>query len=116
MTRSAAGTDDAARLAELGYESHFERRMSLCENFALGFTYLSPVVGIYSVFALGFVAGGPPMIWSIVIAGVGQLLVAPGVRGDRRAVPGRGRDLPLGQAAHRAAVGVADRLDLRAGR
>ena len=50
--------------------------MGLWENFALGFTYLSPVVGIYSVFALGFVAGGPPMIWSIVIAGVGQLLVA----------------------------------------
>jgi amino acid transporter len=71
-----AGTDDAARLAELGYESHFERRMSLRENFALGFTYLSPVVGIYSVFALGFVAGGPPMIWSIVICGIGQLLVA----------------------------------------
>ena len=27
--------------------------MGLWENFALGFTYLSPVVGIYSVFALG---------------------------------------------------------------
>ena len=67
---------DAEQLAELGYESHFERRMGLWENFALGFTYLSPVVGIYSVFALGFVAGGPPMIWSIVIAGLGQLLVA----------------------------------------
>ena len=67
---------DAEQLAELGYESHFERRMGLWENFALGFTYLSPVVGIYSVFALGFAAGGPPMIWSIVIAGLGQLLVA----------------------------------------
>jgi amino acid transporter len=69
-------SDDAAQLKELGYESHFERRMGLWENFALGFTYLSPVVGVYSVFALGFAAGGPPMIWSIVIAAVGQLLVA----------------------------------------
>ena len=67
---------DAAQLAELGYESRFERRMGLWENFALGFTYLSPVVGVYSTFALAFVAGGPPMIWSIVIAGLGQLLVA----------------------------------------
>ena len=50
--------------------------MGLWENFALGFTYLSPVVGVYSTFALAFVAGGPPMIWSIVIAGIGQLLVA----------------------------------------
>src|SRR4051812_40881594 len=76
MTTTEAQTDDAAQLAELGYESRFERRMGLWENFALGFTYLSPVVGVYSTFALAFVAGGPPMIWSIVIAGLGQLLVA----------------------------------------
>src|SRR3954462_14832826 len=69
-------SSDAEQLAELGYESHFERRMGLWENFALGFTYLSPVVGVYSVFALGFAAGGPPMIWSVVVAGLGQLLVA----------------------------------------
>ena len=73
---TATQSDDAAQLAELGYESRFERRMGLWENFALGFTYLSPVVGVYSTFAIAFVAGGPPMIWSIVIAGLGQLLVA----------------------------------------
>jgi amino acid transporter len=72
----AAGDEDARHLAELGYESRFERRMGLWENFALGFTYLSPVVGVYSVWALAFAAGGAPMIWSIVIAGVGQMLVA----------------------------------------
>src|SRR3954467_8591284 len=71
-----ATVSDAEQLAELGYESRFERRMGLWENFALGFTYLSPVVGVYSTFALAFAAGGPPMIWSIVIAAVGQLLVA----------------------------------------
>src|SRR6476646_44050 len=68
--------DDAAQLAELGYESHFERRMGMWENFALGFTYRSPVVGVSSTFAIAFLAGVPPMSWSIVIAGVGQLLVA----------------------------------------
>ena len=68
---------DAEQLAELGYESHFERRMGLWENFALGFTYLSPVVGVYSTSSRWRSwPGGPPMIWSIVIAGVGQLLVA----------------------------------------
>src|SRR3954465_6188603 len=67
---------DAEQLAELGYERRFEPRMGLWENFALGFTYLSPVVGVYSTFALAFAAGGPPMIWSIVIAALGQLLVA----------------------------------------
>jgi hypothetical protein len=44
---TATQTDDASQLAELGYESRFERRMGLWENFALGFTYLSPVVGVY---------------------------------------------------------------------
>lgn len=76
QTAVAARDEDARRLQELGYESHFERRMGLWENFSLGFTYLSPVVGVYSTFVLAFVAGGPPMVWSIVIAGLGQMLVA----------------------------------------
>lgn len=67
---------DDAQLAALGYSSRFDRSMSLWENFALGFTYLSPVVGVYSVFAFGLSSGGPPMIWAYVIAGFGQLLVA----------------------------------------
>ncbi|WP_432477967.1 APC family permease [Nocardioides sp. GXQ0305] len=67
---------DAAALASLGYQSEFRRDMSLWANFALGFTYLSPVVGIYTLFAVALVTGGPPMIWWLVIVGVGQLLVA----------------------------------------
>ena len=66
---------DEQELRALGYTSQFERSMSLWENFALGFTYLSPVVGVYSVFAIGMTAGGPPMIWWYVIAALGQLLV-----------------------------------------
>ncbi|GAA2073292.1 amino acid permease [Actinomadura alba] len=50
--------------------------MSPWANFALGFTYLSPVVGIYTLFAFGLMAGGPAMIWWLVIVGLGQLLVA----------------------------------------
>lgn len=68
--------EDAAVLASLGYKSEFRREMSLWANFALGFTYLSPVVGIYSLFAVALISGGPPMIWWLVIVGLGQLLVA----------------------------------------
>ncbi|MEZ5091438.1 APC family permease [Nocardioides sp.] len=68
--------DDAAHLHALGYESEFRRDMSPWANFSLGFTYLSPVVGIYTLFAFALATGGPPMIWSLVIVGVGQLLVA----------------------------------------
>ncbi|MCA0331063.1 MAG: amino acid permease [Actinobacteria bacterium] len=77
MSDTAAHHDeDAARLAALGYTSEFKRDMSLWANFSLGFTYLSPVVGIYSLFAISLAVGGPPMIWSLIIVGVGQFLVA----------------------------------------
>lgn len=66
---------DAAQLRALGYESHFVRSMTKWENFALGFTYLSPVVGVYTIFATTFAAGGPPMWWTYLLVGIGQLMV-----------------------------------------
>lgn len=67
--------DDARQLEALGYASKFDRSMTKWENFSLGFTYLSPVVGVYSVFAMALTTGGPPMWWSYLLVGVGQLLV-----------------------------------------
>ena len=66
---------DAEQLKALGYESHFDRTMSKWENFSLGFTYLSPVVGVYTIFASAFIAGGPPMWWTYILVGLGQLMV-----------------------------------------
>ncbi len=71
----AAIDSDAETLRALGYESHFDRTMSKWENFSLGFTYLSPVVGVYTIFASAIVAGGPPMWWTYILVGLGQLLV-----------------------------------------
>ncbi|HJY25213.1 MAG TPA: hypothetical protein VJ649_06035 [Actinomycetes bacterium] len=67
---------DESQLAALGYSGDFHRSMSLWSNLALGFTYLSPLVGVYSLFAYSLSLGGPPAIWWIVIVGAGQLLVA----------------------------------------
>ena len=76
MTTSGNAADhDAEQLRALGYESHFDRTMSKWENFSLGFTYLSPVVGVYTIFASAFVAGGPPMWWTYIGVGLGQLMV-----------------------------------------
>jgi len=50
--------------------------MSWWGNFALGFTYLSPLVGVYSLFALALSTGGPPSIFWLGIVGTGQLLVS----------------------------------------
>src|SRR5690349_20812061 len=49
--------------------------MSVWENFSLGFTYLSPVVGVYTLFFMSFSTGGPPVVWSYLLIGVAQLLV-----------------------------------------
>lgn len=73
---SAPPDDEAARLEGLGYTSEFRREMSLAANFSLGFTYLSPVVATYTLFAVALTLGGPPMIWWLVIVGIGQFLVA----------------------------------------
>lgn len=75
QTSVTAGDRDAEQLRALGYESHFDRTMSLWENFALGFTYLSPVVGVYTIFATTFAAGGPPMWWTYLWVAIGQMLV-----------------------------------------
>ncbi len=73
--RAHSADSDAEQLRALGYTSHFDRSMSKWENFSLGFTYLSPVVGVYTVFATAFVLGGPPMWWTYIAVGLGQLLV-----------------------------------------
>ncbi len=68
---------ESAHLEALGYSGKdFHRSMSLWSNMALGFTYLSPLVGVYSLWAYSLSIGGPPAVWWIVIVGCGQLLVA----------------------------------------
>ncbi|MBG6191326.1 amino acid transporter [Arthrobacter sp. CAN_A212] len=70
--------EDAQHLASLGYsyEKQFKREMTFWGNVSLGFTYLSPVVAIYSLFAVSLSVAGPPMFWSLVIVGFGQFFVA----------------------------------------
>lgn len=78
-TKSAPRTssmEDDAHLKKLGYDGKFDRSLSVWGTFALGFTYLSPLVGVYSLFAFGLATGGPPSIFWLVIVGAGQLLVA----------------------------------------
>jgi len=54
----------------------FNRSIGLISNFSLGFTYLSPLTAVYSLFALAVTLAGPPAIWWIPIVACGQLLVA----------------------------------------
>lgn len=68
--------EDDTRLAHLGYRPQLNRVLGLFANFSVAFTYLSPMVGILSLFVLGLGAGGPAYIWLTWIPVAGMLLVA----------------------------------------
>jgi amino acid transporter len=71
----ASGGEDS-RLAALGYKQELSRVLSRFDNFSVAFTYLSPMVGIYSLFVLGAGAGGPRYIWLMPIVVGGMFFVA----------------------------------------
>lgn len=66
---------DERQLAGLGYRQQLSRSLGLFSNFAVGFTYLSPVVGVYALFAFGLATGGPAFFWTMPIVIAGQALV-----------------------------------------
>jgi amino acid transporter len=74
--RAPVGADDDARLASLGYKPQLNRVLGLFANFSVAFTYLSPMVGIYSLFILGVGTGGPAYLWLTILPVIGMLFVA----------------------------------------
>jgi amino acid transporter len=75
-TTSATTDDDDARLASLGYNPQLNRVLGLFSNFSVAFTYLSPIVGVFSLFTLGAGMAGPAYVWTTWIPVAGMLLVA----------------------------------------
>jgi amino acid transporter len=73
---AATETADDARLASLGYKPQLNRVLGLFGNFSVAFTYLSPMVGIYSLFLFGVGTGGPAYLWLTILPVLGMLLVA----------------------------------------
>ena len=71
---TGAGADER-QLAALGYKQQLSRTLGLLSNFSVGFTYLSPIVGVYTLFAIFLASAGPFYIWTYPIALIGQFLV-----------------------------------------
>jgi amino acid transporter len=71
----AAGSDEAI-LESFGYKQELRRSLSFWTNFAVGFAYISPVVGLYAIIALATFAAGAAWVWALPIVLCGQLLVA----------------------------------------
>ncbi|HTA53398.1 MAG TPA: amino acid permease [Candidatus Acidoferrales bacterium] len=55
--------------------------LSLFDNFSVAFSYLSPMVGIYSLYTLGLGTGGPRYIWTIPVV-VGLMMLVALVFGE----------------------------------
>lgn len=67
---------DSERLAAFGYDQELRRVLNFFGNFGIAFTYISPVVGVYSLFVLGLGSGGPRYLWLMLLVLAGQMLVA----------------------------------------
>jgi len=81
MSTEQLGTEEGERLAALGYRQELSRVLSLFDNFSVAFAYLSPMVGIYSLYVLGLATGGPRYIWTIPIV-VGLMMLVALVFGE----------------------------------
>ena len=74
--RSVEADEDAAVLESLGYRQELGRVLGLFDNFSVAFSYLSPMVGVYSLFVLGAGAGGPRYLWLMPVVVAFMTLVA----------------------------------------
>ena len=72
----AALDDDDARLRSLGYRPQLGRVLGLFADFSVAFTFMAPVIGIFTMFTLGLGTGGPAYLWLTLIPVAGMLLVA----------------------------------------
>jgi amino acid transporter len=73
---STAHASDESVLESFGYKQELKRSLSFWTNFAVGFAFISPVVGLYAIIALATFAAGPAWVWALPIVLAGQLLVA----------------------------------------
>jgi amino acid transporter len=79
MSETTRSTPPDATSADLS--STPVRDFNLRSAFALAFSDVSPIVGIYSVLAISLIAAGPVFFWAFPIVLIGQLLVT-GVFGE----------------------------------
>lgn len=75
-TNTNAVSSDTDELHEFGYKQQLNRTMGGFSSFAISFSLISVLTGIYANFNYGFAQVGGVIAWSWLLVGVGQLLVA----------------------------------------
>ena len=66
-TPARQGSEDDGLLTEFGYRQELPRVLRFWTNWALGFAFISPIVGLYTVVALGAQTAGPAWVWVLPI-------------------------------------------------
>jgi len=62
--------------SEFGYKQELPRVLRFWTNWAIAFAFISPIVGLYTVVALGMQTAGAAWVWTVAVVIVGQMLVA----------------------------------------
>jgi urea carboxylase system permease len=73
---NAAASEDATDLERFGYRSELDRRLGGLSTFAASFALISIIVGLFTVYGIGYAFAGPPVAWTVLVVLAGQALVA----------------------------------------
>ena len=74
--------DDDRRLRELGYPRRLSRRLTRFDNFAVSFTIINIIAGVFTGFGVGYGAGGPrTLVWGWIAVSVLVLFVGMSMPG-----------------------------------
>src|SRR3954447_18702116 len=75
-TPHASPPGDAADLEHFGYKNELDRRLGGLATFAASFALISIIVGLFTVYGIGYAFAGPPVAWTTLVVLAGQGLVA----------------------------------------
>ncbi len=75
-SHATSDQQDSADLAQYGYQQELKRSLGLGSSFAVAFSYISPLTGIFTLFALGLTTLGGVFIWTWPVVALGQFIIA----------------------------------------
>jgi amino acid transporter len=68
--------DDARTVEEFGYRQELHRKMGWFSTFAISFSLMSITTGVFANYGFGLSQAGPRFVWTWVIVGIGNILIA----------------------------------------
>ena len=75
-SHATSDQQDSADLAQYGYKQELKRSLGLGSSWAVAFSYISPLTGIFTLFALGLTTLGGVFIWTWPVVALGQFIIA----------------------------------------